>query len=444
MGIHLDLVNFDELFFIKGKNSPVIVNDFADTSKARKEAFNAMIYTKYAGDLLSNLPKCSCGETVGEYNAGYWVGDTYYPGVICRICLTEVRSSLEQTLEPLVWMRAPKGIDALISPLVWTMLTERFTKSDFDIIRWFCDTRYDPQVKQPYIMREIMELPFERGYNNFVRNFDAIMEVLFSLKKLKLKKGTPDNLQQLLKDRRDCVFAQYLPFPNKALLVLEETNMGAYADAINEGIVDAINTMVGIDAPLSTHSVRTKENRTVKTIIQVAQYHDNVIRNTLSRKQGAFRKHAFGTRSHFSFRAVISSLTNDHDYDELHIPWGVGVSLFRIHLLSKLIRRDMLQNEAMAFLNAHAHRRHPLLEQLFQDLIAECPYKGIPVIFQRNPSLERGSAQAMYVTRVKLDVGDPTVSLSILSVHGFNADEVVPEVLPCIPKERALWNIQAH
>lgn len=426
MGVSTALVNFDELFRIRSTRIPVIINDFSESSEEDKESFNRMIYTKYATDLLSNLPTCECGEVVGEHNVG----------VVCKICNTPVASPLEQDLEPLVWMRAPIGVRALINPLVWTMLAEKFTRSGFEIVRWICDTTYKPQVRTPAIMDQVLNLGIARGFNNFVDHFDAIMDALFELKGFKVKKGEDDPLQVLLKAHRDCVFSQFLPLPNRSLLVIEETNVGTYVDPIVTGAVDAIRTMVSIDSPLSSHNVRTKENRTIKTIAQLANFYDDLDRTTLAKKEGIFRKHVFGTRSHFSFRAVISSSTDEHDYDELHIPWGIGVSVLRIHLINKLLRRGFTPNTAIGFLNEHAQKYHPLLDELFQQLITESPWitapskyrpaeaqkHGIPVVFQRNPSLERGSAQAMFVTHVKTDVGVPTVSLSILSVVGFNAD----------------------
>lgn len=444
MGVSLALVNFDEMFFKHATQNPIIINDVAEASEEDKAAFNRMIYTKYSSDQLSNLPSCECGETVGEYNMK----------VECSVCHTIVTAPMEQDMQARVWMRSPVGVEKLINPIVLTMLTEKFTKSGFDIIRWLCDTTYKPQVKVPPVMVEVQALNFERGYNSFVRQFDDIMAALFALKDFRPKrtgyqtqqswgswakdkfnqvmqkvgfKAKPpaleDPLQTLLRQQHDCIFSQYLPLPNRALLVVEETNVGTYVDPIGITAVDAIRTMVSIDSPLSSHNLRTKENRTIKTIAQLAEFYDGLARTTLAKKEGIFRKHVFGTRSHFSFRAVISSLTDAHDYDELHIPWGIGISLLRIHLTSKLLRRGFTPNTAVAFLNEHAQKYHPDLDLLFQELISECPYKGLPVVFQRNPSLERGSAQAMFVTRVKTDVNVPTVSLSILSVTGFNADK---------------------
>jgi hypothetical protein len=412
MGVSLKLVNFTELFFQKSSKTPIIINDFSESSEDDKENFNRLIYTKYSTDLLSNLPSCECGDLVGEHNVG----------IVCLNCNTPVQSMLEQDLEPVVWMRSPIGVEDLINPVVWTMLSKRFTRSGFDIIRWICDTTYKPTVKTPPVMESVHALGVQRGYNNFVQNFDAIVNALFGLKEFRAKKFSIDPLQTLLQEQRNCIFSKYLPLPNKSLLVIEETNVGTYVDPIITGAIDAIRTMVSIDSPLSSHNVRTKENRTVKTIAQLAEFYDNLYRTTLATKEGIFRKHVYGTRSHFSFRAVISSLTEPHEYDEIHIPWGIGISVLRIHLMNKLLRRGFTPNEGIAFLNEYAQKYHPLLDELFQALITESPYKGIPCVFQRNPSLERGSAQAMFITKVKTDPSIPTVSLSILSVRGYNAD----------------------
>jgi hypothetical protein len=417
MGVHLSLVNYDQRF-ATSKREPIIINDFPKASEEDKDKINSLIYTRYSNgsELLSNLPQCECGEIVGEHNSG----------LLCRNCGTHVQSPLEQDLEPLLWMRAPEGVLALINPIMWTMLNERFKKSGFEVIRWLCDTSFKTTVKTPLVIDELLielaKREIARGYNNFVQHFDEIMELLFNLKDFRVKRGQSDPLRELITKQRDCIFSTYLPLPNKTLLVIEETNVGTYVDPLVTGAVDAINMIVSIDSQLSNFSLRAKENRTIKTIALLAEFNDGQYRQTLAKKEGIFRKHVFGTRSHFSFRAVISSLTDRHEYDELHIPWGIGVSVLQIHLANKLFRLGWWPNQIKAFLNEHAQKYHPLLDELFQQLIAESPYKGIPVVFQRNPSLERGSAQAMFVTKVKTDVDVPTVSLSILSVVGYNAD----------------------
>jgi hypothetical protein len=412
MGISLELVDFDDLFYKHGLHAKKIINDFSGSTEEEKEEINRLIYTKDTTGLLSNLPTCECGKIVGEFNMS----------VVCNTCHTPVQSLLDQELETFVWIRTPQGVRKLINPIVWTMLSERFTKSGFEIIRWLCDTNYRPVAKMPPIMEAVLALNIERGYNNFIDNFQYITDSLFNLKGLKVKKGLTDPLQELLRRFPQCVFSDYLPIPNRSLLVIEQTNVGTYVDPVMIGAVDAIQQMVSIDSVLSNFSVRTKENRTVKTIAQLAEFYDGLYRSTLAKKEGIFRKHIFGTRSHFSFRAVISSITVAHDYDELHIPWGVGISVFRIHLMNKLLRANFTPNEAIAFLNEHAQKYNPHLAALFEQLINESPYPGVPCVLQRNPSLERGSAQALFITKVKEDIDDPTVSLSNLILVSYNAD----------------------
>lgn len=412
MGVYTRLVNFDHRFATL-RNIPIIINQIDDTTEEEKDKINDQIRTKYTDDLLSNLPSCECGEVVGEFNIG----------VKCPTCHSKVVSPMEQNLEPILWMKAPVGVRALINPTFWTMLTEKFTRSNFSICRWLLDRDYRPAIKIPPIMEDVERLNLPRGINAFYENFDMIMDALFSLKGFRPKKGTLDPLQIVIRDYRECLFAQYLPIPNKSLLVIEETHVGTYVDPIVIGAVDAIRTMLGIDADLNSLSVQQKENRTIKSIDQFCEFYDGVYRETLAQKVGIFRKHIYGTRSHFSFRAVISSLTDAHRYDELHIPWGIGISLLRLHLINKLLRlHGMTPNQAIGHLNSHAAKYCPIIDNLFQLLIQESPYGGIPVVFQRNPSLERGSAQSLIVTKVKTRVEVPTVSLSILIVKGYNAD----------------------
>lgn len=355
-----------------------------DSSEEEREALKNSIYTKYESDLLSNLPSCECGEIKGEFNLG----------VHCKNCNSTVKAPMDQVIEPILWMRSPRGVAKLINPIIWTMLNERFTRSGFEILLWICDTTYRTQVKVPNVLDEVQSSGIQRGYNYFVQNFDWIIDTLFNLKSFKLKK-TPqgqvsrDYLYELIKRDRHCIFSDYIPLPNKSLLVIEGTNVGTYADPVVVGAVDAIETIASIDSSLFQHSLKTKENRTIKCLSKLAEFNDNYYKTSLAKKSGIFRKHVFGSRAHFSFRAVISSITEPHEYDEIHIPWGIGTSVLRIHILNKLLKRGYETNKAIEFLNIHAQKYNPELDQIFQELIAESPNGKLPVIVQRNPSLER-------------------------------------------------------
>ena len=413
IGVYLELVNFTKLIS-SSETQPIIVNDLATATEDDKRLLDSLISVRYDNtDLFSNEPSCECGVTRGGYNLG----------VSCKNCLTPVRELFDQSLKPLVWMRSPTGVEPLINPMVWTMLTEKFTKSNFNLIEWLCNTDYQPNVNRPAEVDEMLELGVVRGYNNFVQNFDTYVDILFSLKHFRPKKGQESELRDLLMKQRDCVFSQYLPLPNKSLMIIENTQVGVFVDPIIVGAIDAIRTISSIDAPLSNFTVRQKENRTAKTLSMLADFYYRVYHEILASKNGIFRKHVFGTRNHFSARAVISSNTKAHKYDELEIAWGQGVTLLKMHLTNKMLRRGYTPNQCTALLQEYTVKYHPLLDELFHELIAESPGgRGLACTFGRNPSLTRASAQKMFITKVKTDPNDPTITLSILSVKGFNAD----------------------
>lgn len=409
--IYEKLVNFDRLVN-QLREPPLIVNDLINYSEDDRKRIDDLIMTNYSSDMVSILPQCQCGHIKGEYAIG----------TTCSVCGTKVTSITEGDMDPLIWCRAPEGVAKLINPAIWTMLRRRFRKSGWNVMQWLCDTSYtSPDTVQPKVIAKILSLGVQRGYNNFVEHFDLIMDTLFSMDDFKPKKNKTDHLYSLIKLYRDCIFSDYLPLPNRSILIVEKTNVGRYVDNNALMAISAIRMLTSIDAPDSGFTVRVKENRTVRAICILSEFYEDYIKNTLASHNGQFRRHFFGTRIDFSFRAVITSLTDAHSYDEIHIPWGCAVSTFRPFLINKLLARGFDLNSAVGFLLGHVRRYSEVLDQIFKELIAESPEGKIPCFFQRNPSLLQGSMQLMGITHVKPDVTDNTVSVPILVVRAPNA-----------------------
>lgn len=427
MGLYFGLVDFDEEFNNLPK-IPTILNDLEENNAKDKEFINSCIYTRYTTDLLSNIPSCGCGHLVGQDLLG----------VTCTECHDTVKNSIETDLEPLIWIRAPEGVKALINPTAWEIISQRYTRSNFNVIRYLCDVTYNPQIRKPAVINEIKALGIPRSYNNFVENFDEIIELLNGLPAFRLKRNEVDYVYQFIKEFRNVIFPKYIPIINKSILVFEDDNQGNFVDSTVPGIVNAARIMVGIDVK-NTYSLKQKENRAIKAIIHLAEVYQKMNDDAfLSGKPGLLRKHIFGTRSYFSFRAVVSSITKAHHYREIHIPWGIATSVFSVHIKNKLLRMGMTSNEATAYVNEHAQKYSPLLDEIFQSLINDSIYpntpyidvvsgetkmlRGVPCTMARNPSLKVNSIQLCYITRVKTDIDDPTVSIPILSVSPMNAD----------------------
>lgn len=411
---------------------PVILNDLPAFTTKDVSMIHKTIYTRHTPDMLSNVPSCAEGCTKNEYRLG----------TICPKCHTEVKEVVAEQLEAVTWIRAPKGVDQLMNPIVWTMLSERFSIGSFNLIQYLTDTQYRiPENQVGKFAPIIGQLPFERGLNNFYRNFKDIKDFLFSLNIFKPRvKGrlATDFLRKLLDDNPECVFSQHLPIPHRSTLVIEDgTGGGVYLDEYTIKAIDAILGLAGIDTLSAkgeiSSNLKLRESRAVRSNAALADYYKQIASKRLAKKEGIFRKQVYATRSHYSFRAVIISETGVHHHENIEIPWIVATSVFQVHLMNKLLHLNFTPNEAQEFLHRYANVHHPLLEELFKEMVHESPDpRGIPAGLCRPPSLKRGSIQGVFISRIKLPHEGKTVNISILIVKQLNADFDGKHTLPSL------------
>ena len=411
MPVFQQLVDLN-LMFQQLSEPPIIINDLINIAEADREAIREMVTTRYSSDMISLMPSCRCGKTKGEFSNA----------VVCDYCGTPVKSSVENDIEPSVWFRKPNGVAPLMSPVVWTMLKNRFKKSGFSILQWLTDSTYNPSVKIPPVIAKLQAAGLKRGYNSFYEHFDAIMDFLFNLSEFKFPRTQVDYLQVLIAECRSSLFADHIPLPNKSILIIESSKLGKFVDNTVIKAVDAIEMITSIDSCFYDQTPRVKENRAAKAIDRLAEFHVLYNKNTLRPKEGQFRKHIFGTRTIFTFRAVITSITGTHRYDELEVPWAIGLTAFSPHLISKLMRLGMDLNSAKGMLLGHVAKYHPLLDQLLQELLEEATNGKITVTFLRNPSLPQGSIQCLGIGKFKTDPEDKTIGISDLIIKAPNAD----------------------
>jgi hypothetical protein len=331
--------------------------------------------TRYDGDSLDVLPSCDCGAVSGEYNVG----------VKCTDCNTICVSVTERPLESALWIAAPQGIDKLINPDAWIIFSKRFTFNGHNLIEWLCNPFYKaPSDPIPPKIAQIKKLNIPRGLNNFYRNFDAIMDTLIANKLIQNSNNDKDLFIDFVRTFKESIFTKYVPIPSKLAFITEDTPTGRYVDLSMTPAIDAIRTISSIENSPTPNSLKKKEAAAVKAITKLALYYQDFASKQLGSKYGWFRKHIYGSRLHFSFRSVISSLSENHEYDEIHMPWSMSVMVLEAHLISKLLKRGYTPNAALGFLRENTLKYHPMLEELFNELIKEGPEFSIPVMFQRN------------------------------------------------------------
>lgn len=411
MANYLRLRNFDR-DFSKLVEPPVFVNELANGSEENREMLRSMIMTRYSGDMISLLPSCRCGLTKSESSVNRR----------CLTCGTVVESAIENDIQSALWFKRPVGVAKLLNPTVWHWLDDRTTTSGFSVMQYLTDRTYKPDNKVPEaILKRFEEAGIQRGYNEFVNKFAQILSVIFDIKQWRIK-GEPDVLPLVLEHYKDAIFTDALPLPNKALFIVEKSNQVTYLDDVTRDALDMIPLMVSIDRDHHDQSTVVKENRTSKCISRLASFYKAYFKANLSSKPGQIRRHIFASRTVFSFRCVISSITGIHKHNRITVPWGVGLTTFRPHLINKMLKYGMDLNSAVGLIMAHIGKYHPLLDRFLKELVSESRDGVIWAILQRNPSLLKGSAQRVGIDGFWADPGNHTIGMPIGLCVAFNAD----------------------
>lgn len=409
--IYMRLVDHGQIFN-RLRHQPVFANDLDVSTQQGREQLQKLLIKRYEGDALNILPTCHCGCLTGGRNLL----------AICGTCGTACLPPLEQPMESLIWIRPPEGIKSFINPSAWTFLSRAMTTSGFNLLEYLVNPGYKPAGKTPLKLPQFMQHGYERGINSFYDNFDAIMETIFKLKLVKDVGPTRSDYQDWIRMYRDRIFSKYLPLPSNASFVIESSSNTDYLDKTIGLAIDAMWEIISVDNSSMPLTDYRKQVRVADAMGKLAEYYSEFEDKTLGKKKGIFRKHIFGGRVHFSARAVISSITDPHRYWEIHTPWSLSLQLLKIHITNKLFKRGLTPNEIEALFRDYAMMYHPLLDEVMEELIREAPDQRLPVVFQRNPTLHRGSAQALYITKVKKDPRIVTISFSVLVLSAANAD----------------------
>lgn len=418
-GVYLETVNFEEMFNNLSQ-APLIANHFDTKIEEEREKINFHLFTRYKGDTLTNVPSCDCGKLTGERHVGMrHVDGRNGPG-----CNTLCLPVTEKPLESMLWMETPPGVPAFVNPTVWRILNKALTHNGFSVLEYLTNPYYYPPVKTPPIIEKVKALNLPMGLSNFYHHYEEIIDALYQNKIIGGRVQVRNRTYEYLKAVRDRTFTRYLPFPSRLTFITEENNNKVYADHKMISAIDAILTIISIDSEGEERSLSVKEARCVKAINKLNEYYRGFEAETASTKEGIFRKLIYGTRPHWTYRAVISSNHGVHKYDSLELPWSLSVLLFKAHLSNKLLRYNFTPNEIIALLYENTLRPHVLLENLFQELIDESPNgRGIPTTLGRNPTLKRGSIERFFIDKIKKDPSINTISLSVLCLRAKNADK---------------------
>lgn len=415
----------------KMSKSPIIVNDLDIDNISIKAKLNSMLYTYYGDTVVEMAPTCGCPPDYPGRLQG-----KRHKGKICRVCKMPVTSVLETDLEPHVWIRAPKGVDRLITPIAWAHLTTIFNKPSFSLIEWLVNPRYSADTKDRKTLSLIESIPeklpnFERSMTYFYRHFDDITHLLLASPALrdknKDKNYTYAEIKEYLTKHKNRIFTKYLPIPSRTIFIMEADAKKAKADPELFSLLDAVNSIAGKECPGAV-DLKPKRANSIAVNIQkkLAEHLKPIVANKLGGKPGIYRQDVYGRRSHYTARGVLSSIHGKHDYRHIYIPWAVGMELFRDRIMSYLVKfHGHTTRSARRHFYDHVQKFDPVINEFFVAITSpniDNPYSGETATNQRNPTLVRGASQLFAIAGVFTDPDIHTTAQSCLTFAIQNAD----------------------
>ena len=403
MAVIQKYIQLDDLYSVT--SNKIILNNMQLSSDNIKEH----IYTAYDSE-ISMIPSCECGY----YKNGY------LQGKICPKCDTEVVATFDN-VQPMLWVHKFADDLKFINPKFWADLSGVIS-TKMDGLRWLSDTSYNPPTIPPVLLG-LKAIIGGRSYKNVSDNIERIIVFLLhnGYFKTMSKQTKLIALLELYKTDKDKMFSDNVPLINKKLFVMENTNKGNYSSILLADIIDLALLAVSTANDVATTPKRLETN-TAKLISKSAELFGNYVRDLISKKGGVIRKQIYGSRAHFTFRTVVSSLRPKFDYDTIHVPWSILCSTFRPHVYSKLRKRGYNHKEADKILIRGVFTYSKELDDIGKELIKEASGKGICVLANRNPSLMQSSIIMTYITRFKTDVEETSTDISILIAAGMNMD----------------------
>lgn len=404
----LKLLNLDDLFH-SSHDARVINNESMVAMNSTTDVRDALFFN--INNELSFVASCSCGITRGNYQLN----------MKCPLCGTLVSSTFVDSLAHLNWLDIPLDMAPIIHPVFywvfkrWTTVKKRTSLIDLIL---------DPTKELPEDVKSHIK---GQGFSYFHEHADEIMDFLLHIYPKTKKSKITSKVETMYLMYRTHLFARKLPILDPSLHPVSQRGKQKIIDPVSAGIVTAANNLA-----LATNRMRygvtkskkgyadTKLYEIYKTYIL---YLSTVAKTKIGAKKAQFRRHQLGTRAHFTFRAVIVPITTPHVADELHIPWKIAVQGYKPMILNVLTKRmGMHINDALRKHLRALVKFDPVIYDILLTLIKECPYKGLPVLFGRNPCLIHGAIQLLYVTKIKTDVHDESIGMPPLICKAPNAD----------------------
>jgi len=417
--------------------NPIILTNFDVGSIGYSQMINECLYgitydreesrrgaAKVKRREFSYIPACRCRKYEGQS----------YVGLKCHACDSVVKDPLEMNNGDIpndVWLEVPRSIKGVLNPDVYMTLAKWLSVKVGNQASSYIDVALNPKLPLPPGAVNIIT---GRGFNWFYDNYDEFIERCLTY----VRKGKNaldiqyknDMIREYVKQMRPVTFTRFIPCLSNVLHAVatadaNETDGRAYTDKGSEYILEAAHTLSYLNfTPDSKRKLRTFDEKLYGAFKKIVTYcQQYIVNDSLADKYGHIRQHCAGTRFHWSFRSVIVPNIGHHDLNDIILPWSLAVNLLKIHIIGALWNRYGIPiPEACRRQYIALQTYDPLIDTIMTDLIKESELGGLPIIFNRNPSVRRGASQNLKVPYIKKHPKDKTIAMSPLICKAPNAD----------------------
>lgn len=346
---------------------------------------NSIFSSKYGQTLKdvtqfgNNRYKCQCGFLTQKINEH----------CICPVCRTKV-----------------KDVGDNFSYTGWLVLQNHYFihMGYFQAIRFFIGKDLDRIINPKRVVNEDgfeeeIEKPAHQPYYGigmmkFKEKFDEIMDFYLSKSPGKI------TYYRDIMDHKEDIFAQSIPVyttllrpfsANQSTFSHEDTN--ATYTMINK-IVSNLNTQAKLQMQLRQTQPEDKLLYDLQSKLQVLY---TKVTDILAGKRGVIRS-LFGGRCNFSGRSVIVA-NPDLRIDEVTLPYHSLMVLLQQSIINILNKSyGMTYNDAYGFWYQSYIHKNDTVVNIINNIIKESDPsgRGLPIIINRNPTIQYGSILAMY------------------------------------------------
>lgn len=411
----LPVIDFEEMY--RETPDPIIVNQESMTSTEFARSVAQKLFAENDTGVVDCVASCECRKTRSNILIG----------TICKHCGSVVKVDFVNNKEHSTWISVPERIKGVLHPVVYNVLVGWLGYGSKGAGRAnLLDDIVDASAELPFELQGVVK---GRGFNYLYDHFDELIDYFATSYKGTCRNPDIKYYLMFIRKYRHLIFTTKLPILAAALQPLtKKSETMRYLNFGSVELLKAVHEMCFVE--FATGKIPLSEARLNRVLLQAyksyIEYDATILIEKLSKKASLIRKHLLGARYHFSFRAVIVPIAGPHRYDELHVPWAIGVTTFRLHIINRLEKMGMSTVDAFNKHSLATVMYDPDIDKIMQKLLNDYPnpdgVKGFPVLFDRPPTLKRGSIQYLYVTKVKTDIHDSSTGISTIPFKAANAD----------------------